>query len=105
MQRAYDQIVHDVALQGLPVTLCLDRAGLVGDDGPTHHGVFDLSYLRHIPGLTVMAPSSAKELQRMLATRAGAAGARGDPLPTRGGAGGRGRGFRRGRWAGNPPHA
>ena len=68
MQRAYDQIVHDVALQHLPVTLCLDRAGLVGDDGPTHHGVFDLSYLRHIPGLTIMAPSSAEELRRMLAT-------------------------------------
>ena len=68
MQRGYDQIVHDVALQGLPVTLCLDRAGLVGDDGPTHHGVFDLSFLRHIPGLTIMAPSSAEELRRMLAT-------------------------------------
>jgi 1-deoxy-D-xylulose-5-phosphate synthase len=68
MQRAYDQIVHDVALQNLPVTLCLDRAGLVGDDGPTHHGVFDLSYLRHIPGLTIMAPSGAQELRRMLAT-------------------------------------
>ncbi len=68
MQRAYDQIVHDIALQQLPVTLCLDRAGLVGDDGPTHHGVFDLSYLRHIPGLTLMAPSSAEELRRMLQT-------------------------------------
>ncbi len=68
MQRAYDQIVHDVALQGLPVVLCLDRAGLVGDDGPTHHGAFDLSYLRHIPHLTVMAPASAGELRRMLGT-------------------------------------
>ncbi len=68
MQRAYDQIMHDVALQNLPVTFCLDRAGLVGDDGPTHHGVFDLSLLRHIPGLTVMAPSGAEELRRMLAT-------------------------------------
>ncbi len=66
MQRAYDQIVHDVALQRLPVTLCLDRAGLVGDDGPTHHGVFDLSYLRHIPGLVIMAPSSGEELRLML---------------------------------------
>jgi len=68
MQRAYDQIVHDIALQGLPVVLCLDRAGLVGDDGPTHHGAFDLSYLRHIPDLIVMAPASAPELRRMLAT-------------------------------------
>ena len=66
-QRGYDQIVHDLALQNLPVTLCLDRAGLVGDDGPTHHGVFDLSFLRHIPGLTIMAPSGAEELRRMLA--------------------------------------
>lgn len=67
LQRAYDPIVHDVSLQKLPVVLALDRAGLVGDDGPTHHGVFDLSYLRHIPGLTVMAPASAEELRRMLA--------------------------------------
>ncbi len=68
LQRAYDPIIHDVSLQKLPVVLALDRAGLVGDDGPTHHGVFDLSYLRHIPGLTVMAPSSAEELRRMLST-------------------------------------
>jgi 1-deoxy-D-xylulose-5-phosphate synthase len=67
LQRGYDQIVHDVALQGLPVVFCLDRAGLVGDDGPTHHGAFDLSYLSHIPGLTVLAPSSGEELRRMLA--------------------------------------
>ena len=67
LQRAYDQIVHDVALQGLPVVLALDRAGLVGDDGPTHHGAFDLSYLRHVPGLTVMAPADGEDLRRMLA--------------------------------------
>ncbi len=68
MQRAYDQIIHDVALQNLPVVLCLDRAGLVGDDGPTHHGVFDLSYLCSAPGLVVMAPKDEKELKDMLAT-------------------------------------
>jgi 1-deoxy-D-xylulose-5-phosphate synthase len=68
LQRAYDQIEHDVCLQKLPVVLCLDRAGLVGEDGPTHHGVFDLSYLRMIPGMTVMAPSDENELQNMLHT-------------------------------------
>ncbi len=68
LQRAYDMLVQDVALQGLPVVFAVDRAGLVGDDGPTHHGAFDLSYLRAIPGFTVMAPSSQLELQRMLAT-------------------------------------
>ncbi|HCF06072.1 MAG TPA: 1-deoxy-D-xylulose-5-phosphate synthase [Desulfomicrobiaceae bacterium] len=68
LQRSYDQIVHDVCLQNLPVVLCLDRAGLVGEDGPTHHGVFDLAYLRHIPNLTLMAPRSEPELQRMLVT-------------------------------------
>ena len=67
-QRAYDQMVHDVCLQNLPVTLCLDRAGLVGDDGPTHHGVFDLSYLRMMPNMTVMAPKDENELRRMLIT-------------------------------------
>jgi 1-deoxy-D-xylulose-5-phosphate synthase len=56
LQRSYDQLVHDVCLQNLPVTFCLDRGGLVGEDGPTHHGAFDLSYLRHIPNLVVMAP-------------------------------------------------
>ncbi|NLO74130.1 MAG: 1-deoxy-D-xylulose-5-phosphate synthase [candidate division WS1 bacterium] len=66
LQRGYDQIVHDVALQNLPVVFCLDRAGLVGDDGPTHHGVFDLSYLSHIPGLVLMAPSSGGDLRGML---------------------------------------
>jgi len=67
-QRAYDQILHDVCLQNLPVVLVLDRAGLVGDDGPTHHGAFDLSYLRHIPNLTIMAPRDEAELCRMLVT-------------------------------------
>ncbi len=66
-QRAYDQLMHDVCLQNLPVTLCLDRAGLVGEDGPTHHGVFDLSYLRHMPNMTVMAPKDENELRQMLA--------------------------------------
>ncbi|HEX9024076.1 MAG TPA: 1-deoxy-D-xylulose-5-phosphate synthase, partial [Geobacteraceae bacterium] len=67
-QRAYDQLFHDICLQKLPVTLALDRAGLVGDDGPTHHGVFDLSYLRHLPELTVMAPKDENELQHMIKT-------------------------------------
>ena len=68
LQRAYDQIEHDLCLQNLPVTLCIDRAGLVGEDGPTHHGVFDLSFLRMIPGMTVMAPADENELQHMLRT-------------------------------------
>lgn len=68
MQRAYDQVFHDICLQKLPVTLALDRAGLVGDDGPTHHGVFDLSYLRHLPGITLMAPKDENELRHMLNT-------------------------------------
>jgi 1-deoxy-D-xylulose-5-phosphate synthase len=67
-QRGYDQIFHDICLQNLPVTLALDRGGLVGDDGPTHHGVFDFSYLRHLPGMTVMAPKDENELQHMLKT-------------------------------------
>jgi 1-deoxy-D-xylulose-5-phosphate synthase len=68
MQRAYDQIVHDVCLQKLPVVLALDRGGIVGADGPTHHGLFDFSYLRHIPNLVVMAPKDENELQHMLKT-------------------------------------
>ncbi len=68
MQRSLDQIIHDVCLPDLPVTLALDRAGVVGDDGPTHHGVFDLSFLRFIPNLTVMAPKDENELQHMLYT-------------------------------------
>jgi len=68
LQRAYDQIVHDVALQKLPVIFAIDRAGLVGEDGPTHHGVFDLSYLRNIPNLVIMAPSNEIELRNMFYT-------------------------------------
>jgi 1-deoxy-D-xylulose-5-phosphate synthase len=68
LQRAYDQIIHDVCLQNLPVTFALDRAGLVGADGPTHHGTFDCAYLRHIPNMVVMAPKDEAELQHMLKT-------------------------------------
>ncbi len=67
-QRAYDQVVHDLCLQNLPVTLALDRAGLVGEDGPTHHGVFDIAYLRHVPNMVVMAPKDENELQHMIKT-------------------------------------
>lgn len=67
-QRGYDQVFHDICLQKLPVVLALDRAGLVGDDGPTHHGVFDLSYLRHLPEMIVMAPKDENELQHMVKT-------------------------------------
>ena len=66
LQRAHDQIIHDVALQGLPVIFCLDRAGLVGEDGPTHHGAFDIAYLRKIPGMTLGAPRDGRELEKML---------------------------------------
>lgn len=66
MQRGFDQLIHDCALQNAPVILALDRAGLVGEDGPTHHGVFDLSYLRMIPNMTIMAPKDENELQHML---------------------------------------
>jgi 1-deoxy-D-xylulose-5-phosphate synthase len=68
VQRAYDQVFHDICLQNLPVTIAMDRAGLVGDDGPTHHGAFDLSYLRHLPGITVMAPKDENELRHLLKT-------------------------------------
>ncbi len=68
LQRAFDQVVQDVCLQGLPVVFAVDRAGLVGADGPTHHGAFDLSFLRIIPGLNVLVPKDEAELQRMLAT-------------------------------------
>ena len=67
-QRAYDQILHDVCLQNLPVVLAMDRSGIVGEDGPTHHGVFDLSYLRSMPNMVVMAPKDENELQHMLKT-------------------------------------
>ncbi|MHC1708418.1 MAG: 1-deoxy-D-xylulose-5-phosphate synthase [Bacteroidales bacterium] len=68
MQRAYDQIIHDVALQKLQVVFCLDRAGLVGEDGPTHHGSFDLAYLRSIPNLNICAPLNEEELRNMMFT-------------------------------------
>jgi 1-deoxy-D-xylulose-5-phosphate synthase len=68
LQRAFDQIVHDVCLQSLPVTFCMDRAGLVGDDGPTHHGVFDIAYLRPLPNITLMAPRDEAMLVHMLHT-------------------------------------
>ncbi|MCD6486627.1 MAG: 1-deoxy-D-xylulose-5-phosphate synthase [Syntrophobacterales bacterium] len=66
LQRAYDQVLHDVCLQNLPVVFALDRGGIVGDDGPTHHGLFDYSYLRVIPNIIVMAPKDEDELRRML---------------------------------------
>jgi 1-deoxy-D-xylulose-5-phosphate synthase len=68
LQRAYDQLIHDVAIQNLPVTFALDRGGLVGADGATHHGAFDLSYLRCIPNMVVMAPSDENECRKMLST-------------------------------------
>ncbi|GFO57090.1 1-deoxy-D-xylulose-5-phosphate synthase 2 [Geomonas sp. Red276] len=68
LQRGFDQLCHDVCLQDLPVVFAIDRAGVVGSDGPTHHGVFDLSYLREVPGLTMMAPKDENELQHMLHT-------------------------------------
>ena len=68
LQRAYDQIIHDVALQKLPVLFCMDRAGLSPNDGATHHGLFDLSYLRCVPGIVVMAPANEDELADMMAT-------------------------------------
>ena len=68
MQRAYDNIIHDVAILKLPVVLCLDRAGLVGEDGPTHHGAFDLAYLRPVPNLTIASPMDEHELRRLMYT-------------------------------------
>ena len=68
LQRAYDQVIHDVALQKLPVIFCLDRAGLVGQDGPTHHGVFDMAYLRCIPNLTIFSPMNEMELRNIMYT-------------------------------------
>jgi len=66
LQRAYDQVIHDVALQNLAVVFCVDRAGIVGHDGPTHHGVFDLAFLRCIPNLSIAAPRNAQQLQNLL---------------------------------------
>lgn len=68
LQRGYDQIVHDVCIQNLPVFFCLDRAGIVGADGPTHQGMYDIAYLRCLPNLTIMAPKDEAELQRMVVT-------------------------------------
>lgn len=68
MQRAYDQIVHDVCLPNLPVVFCLDRSGLVGEDGPTHHGHLDITYMRTLPNITVMAPKDENELRHMIYT-------------------------------------
>src|SRR5690606_11048944 len=68
LQRAYDQIIHDVAIQRLPVIFGLDRAGFAGDDGRTHHGVFDLSYLRAIPNMVIMAPKDEMELRHIMKT-------------------------------------
>ncbi|MFW5636968.1 MAG: transketolase C-terminal domain-containing protein, partial [Thermodesulfobacteriota bacterium] len=67
LRRAYDQILHDVCIEGLPVVFALDRGGIVGEDGATHHGLFDLSYLRSLPNMVVMAPKDENELRRMLA--------------------------------------
>ncbi|MFH1594467.1 MAG: 1-deoxy-D-xylulose-5-phosphate synthase [Candidatus Omnitrophota bacterium] len=66
LQRGYDQIIHDISLQDLPAIFCIDRAGLAGEDGPTHHGVFDIAYLRHIPHLVIMAPRDGFEMEAML---------------------------------------
>ena len=68
MQRAYDQVVHDVAIQKLPVIFCLDRAGLVGEDGPTHHGAYDIAYMRCIPNMIVSAPMNESELRNLMYT-------------------------------------
>jgi 1-deoxy-D-xylulose-5-phosphate synthase len=68
MQRAYDQVIHDVAIQDLPVIFCLDRAGLVGEDGPTHHGAYDIAYMRCIPNLIVSAPMNESELRNLMFT-------------------------------------
>jgi 1-deoxy-D-xylulose-5-phosphate synthase len=68
LQRAYDQLIHDICLQNLPVTLAVDRGGLVGPDGPTHAGSFDLAYLRCLPNMTVMTPADENELRLMLST-------------------------------------
>jgi 1-deoxy-D-xylulose-5-phosphate synthase len=71
LQRGYDQLIHDVCLQNLPVTVCIDRAGLVGDDGKTHQGIYDIAYTRGIPNMTVAAPKDENELQHMLFTAIG----------------------------------
>ncbi|HMK52601.1 MAG TPA: transketolase C-terminal domain-containing protein, partial [Thermodesulfobacteriota bacterium] len=70
LQRAYDQVLQDVCMQNLPVVFALDRGGIVGEDGPTHHGLFDFSYLRHIPNLVVMVPKDENEFGHMIKTAA-----------------------------------
>lgn len=74
LQRGFDQIIHDVCLEALPVVFAIDRGGLVGEDGPTHHGLFDLAYLRSLPNMVVMAPADENELRRMLLTAVGHSG-------------------------------
>ena len=68
MQRAYDMVIHDVAIQNLPVVFCLDRAGLVGEDGPTHHGCYDIAYMRCVPNMIVSAPMNERELRNLMYT-------------------------------------
>src|SRR5204862_4070133 len=70
LQRGFDQVVHDVAIQGLPVVFAMDRAGIVSDDGRTHQGVFDIAYLRPLPGIVLMAPKDEAELRDMVWTAA-----------------------------------
>ena len=66
LQRGYDQIIHDIALPNMPVTVCIDRAGIVGNDGETHQGIFDLSFLSSVPNIVIMAPKNFEELEKML---------------------------------------
>ncbi len=83
LQRAFDPIVHDVCLQNLPVMFCMDRGGLSGDDGPTHHGLFDISYLRGIPNIMHMVPKDEDELADMMHTALAAQRPQRDPLSAR----------------------
>ena len=106
LNRAWDQVVYDVALHRLPVVFCIDRAGITGPDGPSHHGVYDLAMLARVPGMRVLAPSSAQELQVMMADAALARRRRpgGDPLSARSRPpGGRARGRFRPRRPADPP--
>src|SRR5205085_10367217 len=83
LQRGYDQVLHDVAVQGLPVVFALDRAGIVGDDGRTHQGLFDIAYLRPPPGIALMAPRDEAELRQMVWTAVRYAGNGGGPIAFR----------------------
>jgi 1-deoxy-D-xylulose-5-phosphate synthase len=83
LQRGFDQVVHDVAIQGLPVVFAMDRAGIVGDDGRTHQGLFDIAYLRPLPGMVLMAPKDEGELRQMLWTAVRYAGAGRGPIALR----------------------